>query len=185
MTDTLALEKLFTDVAARFELDRTPAGHFFGWREPAAQAENGDRIVWVPGDPNGALGAVEAARQPGRNPRPLATLRELFTCEISAADASDPENELVQYKAARLLFDSWLRACQLAARTSFRVESATWVTDKNLRRHGAAMRVVCSIEAMVPDVVREVMPTDGLKAEVDVAELDNTETMTANRSDTP
>lgn len=178
MAIILALPALVDAVTARFEaeLDAPPA-QSFGWREPARQPRS-HRIVWVPGDDEGdALGEVSAAKYPGRNPRPLATVHELATVYLEAVDTSARENERAQYVAARLLFDAWLRAVYLAAHGTYRIESVRWVTGAKERRYGAAIRVLLSIEAMVPDEAHELVPADA-HAEIDVEELDVSETMT-------
>lgn len=159
MTTTLAVEQLYSRVVARFALDVTPAENVFGWREPEKHVE-GNRIAWVPGDPSGKVGLTAPPRNPGRNPRPLATLRELFTCVISASDPTDPENELAQYKATRLLRDLWFRAVYLAAHGTFVIRDEAWISVRKERRHGAAIRVVLELEAMVADTVHEVAPVD-------------------------
>lgn len=161
MATVLALPLLFEAVVAVFAADTTPptpVTQAFGWREPSKQAGE-RRIVWVPGD-DGELGEVGPARNPGRNPRPLATVRELFTVYLEALDLTAPENELAQYTAARLLFDRWLRAVYVSAHGTFEIRSVAWVTDKQVRRHGATIRVVATIEAMVPDLELEVAPAD-------------------------
>ena len=174
MADTLALEQLFEDVVQRFADEGTEVPNVFGWRTPAARGAQQNRICWVPGDPSGAAGAVAGARQPGRNPRPIATLEELFTVYIEAVDIvnQDRENELAQYKAARLLFDAWYRAVYLSStgRGLVAVKSASWMADRTTRRHGATLRVVCTVQAMIPDAAYEVV--EGVKAVV-VAELDD------------
>lgn len=183
MTVVLALETLYDAVRARMDADTlaldpeaTPVPQPFGWREPAKRTGT-MRIVWIPGDDeSGDLGELGPARNPGRNPRPLATLRELFTVYLEAADITAPEDERKQYTATRLLFDAWLRAVHLAARGTYTIESAGWVIEKTTRRYGAAIRVLATIEAMVPDAPLEVAPTD-TRAEVDVELLDNTETV--------
>lgn len=155
MTDTLALPKLYAGVQAVFTAEGTTAALSFGWREPSKQINQGagraNRIVFVPGDPGGALGKNGPARYPGRNPKPLATLAELFTVYVWAYDPSFPENELVQYKAARFLYDAWYRAAYHAARGTFAVSSAKWNIEKNERRFGAEIEAVCTIDAMIPD----------------------------------
>jgi hypothetical protein len=174
MVDTLALENLFDAVVARFAAEGTVVLSVFGWRTPAEQTVTA-RVAWVPGDLAGNLGEVGGAKQPGRNPRPIATLFELFTCTISAFDASAPNDERLQYKATRLLFDAWLRAVYLAARGTFKLKSQNWIIDKTQRRHGTALQVVCAIEAMVPDEAFGVAPAD-TRAVITVEELDVSET---------
>lgn len=165
MTTVLALPLVYEAVVARFALDAaaedppaTPVAQPFGWREPAHRTGT-RRIVWVPGD-DGELGEVGPARNPGRNPRPLWTIDELFTVYVEAQDATAAENELAQYTAARLLFDAWLRAVYLAAHGTVRVTRSQWVSDKSTRRFGATIRAVVAIEAMVPDAPFETAPVD-------------------------
>ncbi len=155
MVDTLALEKLFLDVKTRFAAESPQINVRFGWREPARQDNQGsggaNRIVFVPGDPSGGLGKVAGAAKTGRNPRPLATLGELFTVQVWGLDATKPEDELAQYKATRLLYDAWYRAAYLACHPRFAVQSQQWLVEKLTRRMGAEIQAICSIEAMVPD----------------------------------
>lgn len=174
MATVFAVTKLYDDVVARFALEGADIANYFGWREPAKHKTAAKRIVWVPGDEVGALGAFGSAKNPGRNPRPLATLGELFYVLIGAVDASAPEDERKQYEATRALLDAWYRAAYLAARGTFSVVSAEWLTDKLERRHGAAIRVTCAIDAMVPDAPLESAPTD-TKADISTTELDVTE----------
>ena len=151
-TDTLALVDLITNVTAQFVADGLVIEQAFGWREPARQTRGLPAIVWTPGDPSGDLGKMGAPRFPGRVPnRPLATLRELFTCQIGAHDATDPENELKQYDATHKLFDAWWRAIYLSAHGTVEMMSARWIVAKNERRRGATIRAVCAIQAMIPD----------------------------------
>lgn len=179
MAIVLALPKLYDDVVARFEAEAPGAvKQSFGWREPPKQRV-GPSIVWVPGAPGGSIGKIGPARNPGRNPRPLGTLEELFHVFISGHAPSAHEDERAQYQAARELFDAWYRAVYLAARGTFEVLSNDWqaVGVVNQRRHGAAIRVVCTIQAMVPDQVFEAAPVDTV-AEINVDELDVSEQQT-------
>lgn len=179
MTVVLALPRLYDAVVATFAADAAPGEAIpqaFGWREPSRRGAL--RIVWVPGDDaSGDLGELGAARSPGRDPRPLATVRELATVYLEAADSSAPENERAQYVAARLLFDAWLRAVYLAARGTFVVLSSAWVIDKKERRYGATIRVVLAIEAMVPDAPSTL--AEYLRAEIETSLLDVDETTIA------
>lgn len=152
MADTLALEKLFDDVVARFAAESTSVPNVFGWREPKHRGAQQNRICWVPGDPSGAAGEVVSAHSPGGNPRSIGTLLELFTVYVEARDATDLENELAQWKAARLIFDAWFRAAYLSVRNLLTVKSAAWMVDRTARRHGATVRIVCTVQAMIPDV---------------------------------
>ena len=159
MVDTLAIEALYQRVSDRFVAEGTAAVNVFGWRTPA-QHTDGNRIAWVPGDPSGRVGETVAPRVTGRQPRSLATLRELCTVTINAVDTSALEDEAAQYKAARLLRDTWFRAVYLAAHGTFRIQSEEWLTTKLERRYGAALRVVLAVDAVVPDTPAELAPVD-------------------------
>jgi hypothetical protein len=182
---TLALPKLYADVMARFATDAaaedppgTAPSQAFGWREPAKRSGS-MRVVWVPGDDStGEIGEMGPARNPGRNPRSLGTLAELFTVYLEAVDLTAPENELAQYKVARHLFDAWFRALYLAAHGTVALRSVAWVTDKTLRRYGATIRVVGTIESVVADAPLETAPVD-VHAEIEVNELDVSEDLVA------
>lgn len=180
MADQFALTKLYDDVLARFTLEGTVVTMAFGWREPAKQLVQGARIVWVPGDyPNGDLGSVAAAKYPGRNPRPLATLMESFYVEIQTVDPTDKEDERKQYTATRALYDAWYRACYLAAHGTFKVVKDNWINARKERRHGSAIRALCTIEAMIPDAALNNANVDeDVSAVVTVQELDVEETNT-------
>jgi len=155
-----ALTLLFDDVIARFETDCTNAENRFGWREPGKQKTSEARIVWVPGDPAGKIGELGAARNPGGNPRSLATLRELFTVYISDRDSQFPEDERKQYEKTRALYDAWYRAVYLSAHGTIRVVSQDWNTTKNERRAGAEIACVCWVESKIPDQAYELAPSD-------------------------
>lgn len=169
MAHTLALTKLFDDVVARFAADAaaevppgTPVPNVFGWKTPGQRPGLKQRICWVPGD-DGEIGEVGAAKQPGRNPRSLGTLEELFTVYVESADlssASNAENERKQYESARNLFDAWYRAAWLAARQTLTIVSLEWVGEDFERQRGRAIRVVATIEGMLPDATFESAPVD-------------------------
>lgn len=179
----MALTHLYDSVRDRFAYEGTSVPQTFGWREPPRQLTGDQRIVWVPGDPAGVVGEIAGARSPGQNPRPLATLDELFTVHITGLDPAQPESERHQYEAARLLYDAWFRAVYLAAHGAFAQLSATWVIERaNERRRGATMRVVASVSAVIPDEAHEVAPVD-TAAEIDVEELDVSETFTVTAED--
>jgi len=185
MADILALPKLYADVVARFALDGTLVAQPFGWRSPFEQTDAA-RIAWVPGDPRGNAGVVGPAKYPGQLPRrSLATFFERFHVIISTYDETDPENELAQYSATRLLRDVWHRAVYLAAHGTFTIDSTNWYGERIERRLGAALLVVCTIESTVPDEALESMPLEGARAVIQVSELDVTETLTVEAEGTP
>lgn len=186
MATILALERLFDAVEATFIADGMirPVGNVapstFGWREPSRQETPGSRIRWVPGDDSsGSIGELGAPKYPGRNPRPLATLGEVFTVYIHGQDPTAPEDERLQWKVTRLLYDAWVRAVYRAAYGTFEILGQEWMIDKNQRRYGTAIRVLASIQAMIPDTPpgQELTWNEitGAGAYVDVDELDHSE----------
>jgi hypothetical protein len=150
MAIIFALESLYNDVVATFAADGTNAPNIFGWRTPPQKFAGVNRVCWVPGDDVDA-GEIAGARFPGQNPRPLATLVELFTVYLLTADVVSPENELAQYKAARTLFDAWYRAAYLSAHGTFSIDRVEWLNAQKERRFGAGLKVVCRVEAQIPD----------------------------------
>lgn len=122
----------------------------FGTREPAKRGDT-RRVIFVPGDDSGNAGDYAPARNPGRNPRPLGTLRERFTLYVEAFDSTSPESELAQWKAARLLWDATVRAIYLAAHGTFAILSTSHMIDRSTRRHAWSIRSIVEVEAMVPD----------------------------------
>ena len=190
MADVLALELLFDSVVARWAAEvppgETPAPNLFGWREPAQKLTTGKRVLWIPGDPNGDMGAMMPPTQPGRNPRSLATIDELFTVEIVAHDVAALENERAQYHVTRLLFDAWWRAVYLAMPGRVTILKNEWITDRKERRFGAAIRAVCSVSAMVPDTPHpEITVDDSPVAVIDTTLNDTTETDTISPEPNP
>jgi hypothetical protein len=186
---TLAVTHVFDSVVAGFAAEAaaqvppaTPISQVFGWREPAQRTGLTHRIVWVPGDDaSGDLGELAPARQVNRAPRPLATLDELVTVYIEAEDITDPENERAQYTVTRELFDQWYRHLYRVARGVFAIRSRTWVIDKLTRRAGATIRIVLSIEAILPDAPATTAPKP-VTAHVKVELLDHEETFSVTGS---
>jgi hypothetical protein len=171
----LALENLYLSVVARFALDGTDAKQPFGFAKPTKQTI-GNRIAWVPGDPQGKIGALGPARNPGGNPRSLATLLENFHVYISGSDASAPRDEFAQYKATRLLADAWLRAVYLAAHGTFEITATEWLVANPEMNFGGLIRITGMIQAPVPDELIETAPTD-TRGVLTVDLLDVTETL--------
>jgi len=156
MTDALAVSKLFADVSADLAEHAITANVVFGWRELAKQVNQGpgqaNRVVFVPGTvPDGDMGKDLPARNPGRVPRPIATVAEIVTIEVWGYDASAPENELKQYEAARFLYDAVRAAVYRSSHGTYTIEGQNWVTEKTERRFGAAIRIELAIQAMIPD----------------------------------
>jgi len=162
MATVLALPLLVERVETLFTADGTTANVVFGWREVAKQINQGtgraNRVVFEPGD-SLALGDIGGANQPGRNPRPIATLSELSTVYVWAVDATAPNDELKQYTAARLLFDAVVRAIHncaaghatLGARIGYRITKPRWVRDNPERTFGAEIAFTLAVDSMIPD----------------------------------
>jgi hypothetical protein len=187
--DRMALEILYDDVTARITADHAaevlpptvppeppapvPVFQSFGWREPPKQISSSRSVIWVPGDDDtGDLGRMLPPKYPGRNPRPLGNLAELFTVYLSAHDPAAPQNERSQYRATRLLFDEWWRAVYLSAiaHSEISLVKSGWIISKTQHRYGAAIRVVGAIQSMIPDYTLESAPAD-TKALITVVEL--------------
>jgi hypothetical protein len=167
MSSTFALVRLYDAVVARFVTDGagpespTVVTQSFGWREVAKHRLEAGRIVWMPGDPNGALGTFSGAKGASRiDARSLATLGELFTVTVSAVDTTDRTNEVAQYTATRALMDAWYRAVYLASRGTFTVVSGEWIKGRAEWGYGMALRLTCTVEAAVLDAPFTAAPTD-------------------------
>jgi len=181
MADTLAWEKVYNDVVARFAAESTDIPNVFGWRKPKHRGAQQNRICWVPGDPSGAAGEVASALSPGGNPRSIGTLAELFTIYVEGRDATNLENELAQYAATRLIFDAWFRAAYLSVRNLLVVKSTAWMVERTTRRHGATLRAVCSVAAKIPDAAYEA--AEDVEAVVDVQLDSDDDESTPNTSE--
>jgi len=166
MSETLALPLLFDAVAARFALDESPVVFEYGWKEAAKQLNQGPdgaaRIVFVPGDEKFKLGKDLPVDKPGRNPRSLGTLEELFTVFIWAVDAT-ATTERAQASAARKLYDQWYRAAYLATHTDgdnglgpLTIVDQRWNKEKIESSFGAEIIVTATIQAAILDEADDV-----------------------------
>jgi hypothetical protein len=193
MSETLVLPLLFDAVVAQFAADDEDTAFSFGWKEATKQINQGpggaNRIVFAPGDEAATLGKDLPPDKPGRNPRSLATLEELFTVYVWAVDATDAatlNNERAQYSAARKLYDKWRRAAYLATHTDgdtglgpMTIVSAKWDLEKVERRFGAQIIVVASIQCAVLDVADfETTAADHVQFQGPITELDTSLQMT-------
>lgn len=185
MAITLALPRLYDAVGARLidegalNTEDPPvlvplAAQYFGWREPARQ-HIGNRIVWVPGEPDGKIGEFGPPRYPGARPdgRHLFNLPEAFHCYLTAYDSSQPENELLQYTAARLLLDNFVRLLYACAHGTLGTLRAAWYSGgKKEFRAGATILLTGSVQAVQPDVQRATAPVDtGAILQIEVLDL--------------
>lgn len=160
MTIVLAIPRAYDEVVQRFSDEGTECDFGFGWRETQTQSSGPRRITFQPGDATGGLGDFAPARFPGGNPRPIGTLKELVTLFVEARDESNPENERAQYQATRELFDALYRALYLACHGNLEVVSSKWDTTKSVRRRGAMIVCVVSIQAALVDAPLSTAPAD-------------------------
>jgi len=170
----LALPKLYDDVDAFLKSENCNVSMSFGWREPARHRVTDARLVWVPGDVTGDAGELLPARSPGRNPRPIATLREAFHVRVEGKLVNRNENERAQYQVTRELFDLWWKAVYRSAFGTVTLQSLEWDISKTERRHGAALIATATVESMIPDSVQSEAPADA-GADITVEKLDVTE----------
>lgn len=173
-----AVTWLFDAVNRRLCDDRLEVDNFFGWKEPTRMKLSNRRIVWVPGDPDGSVGAITSAKYPGQNPRSLATLNEVFTCYISSRNPAKPEDERAQYESTRYLFDAWYRASYLAAPGVFAVTDSAWNTSKIERRAGAEIICQCTIEAIIPDAIATTAIAEQVASTATIGAYSETATIT-------
>lgn len=171
---TLALVSIFNAVTAAFAADAAdasvdPVPNVFGWRTPTYNAKaTAGRVCWVPGDPQGDAGQIGPAVRQGRTPeRPLATLGEQFTVYVYGATlgAAELTSEILQYTAARELFDYFYRSLYNAARTigsgnRFALVKLVWIIDKTERPHGACLRALFTIESAIVDQPINIAPVN-------------------------
>ena len=173
MAETLGLTNLFDLVVARYTAESITVPHYFGWREPAKQRD-GNRIIWVPGDPSGKLGVAAPPKYPGQRQagKPLLNTLELFHCYIVGYDKTDPSNERKQYFAARLLYDQLVRVMYQVAHGTFTMPDSTWVTDKKEFRAGATILLASSVQTVQPEEPQQGVPANtGLIAGVEMLDL--------------
>lgn len=191
-----ATELIFADVRAQLAADGLTANFVFGRREAPKQVNQGpgraNRVVFEPGK-RGSLGAFAPPKYPGRAPRPLLTLKEAITVYCWAHDPSAPNDELVQYTAARDLLDSVLRAIYLspnAGHGAFSVSDPYIVGDKIERVYSYELAFTLTVDAAILDEPARaqdapsvnVVPTAAvgpaklLKSDITTYEIDGTDT---------
>lgn len=119
---------LVTGVKAYFAVVDPAVEVLCGYRQRAQQLNQGgggaNRVIFLPGDPNGAGGRIEQPRDVGRqelsdendvrvaNIRPLASWARQFSISIWGWDSTAPRDELVQAGATEALFEQTLRALE-------------------------------------------------------------------------
>ena len=128
----------------------------FGRRETPKQLNKGQhgRVVFQPGDDSGRAGTWGSARQPGRNPRPLATWKELFVVFVWSIDHEAPDDELKQYESTKRLFGLVYAAMYRAAYGTIAMGNPAWVVRglHDERFNGAELRVECTLDSPIFDL---------------------------------
>ena len=113
----------------------------------------------MPGSEDGAMGSgYAAARNVGKNPRPLYTLLEHATVYCWAQDPTGPADEMLQYIAARRLHDAVLRALyhvvcadEIQSRSILLFSKPKWVVSKLERVYGAELSFEIEMQAAIVD----------------------------------
>ena len=158
MSTVFALTTLFNAVKDDFESNGVTANVIFGRREPSKTTNQGpgraNRVVFSPGV-NGRMGSYGPARNPGRNPRPIATLLEMATVYVWAFDGSAPNDEAVQYEACRLLHDAVVASIYRAAHGTYEISDAAWVVSRTERQFGYECTFTLALQGMIPDLPAE------------------------------
>jgi hypothetical protein len=148
----------------------TTVAFSLGWRKPLEQGNYGPggRIVFQPGDENGAAGKAAAAQKVAdlswpvgskRNPRSIGTLYEFFTVFVWGRDsgAGLETNELAQYIATRTLYDAvYLSLYNHAsagedANGYYPLNDPKWIIDHAQRPFGGEIKATGVVQAMHGD----------------------------------
>lgn len=160
----MGLLKLVHDVRARFKLEGTPAEVLLGAREVTKQVNQGAgraaRVVFVP-----IGGRYAAPRNPGRNPRPLATWLATAEVHVWGYDGTKTNDEEAQIEAAWTLHDAVVRAIYLAAHGTFTLDQPKWNNAVVERTFGKEMIFTLSIECPVMDTPYPEVPGSAVTAQ--------------------
>jgi hypothetical protein len=139
----MGLLALFDNVKQNLADQGVTANVVFGRREPTKQINQGpgraNRVVFAPGDDSGSLGEYAAARDPGRNPRPLRSWDLRCRVFVWAYDGDAPQDEYAQFSALLDLHDAVIRAIYRDAVGQFQLSAPRLVADPVERRFGEEM----------------------------------------------
>lgn len=151
----MGLLKLVRDVREVFAEEGVTANVVLGDREPAKQLNQGpgraNRVVFAPGDENGGAGEYTAARNPGRNPRPVRTLSAVCRVFIWAYDGSAPNNEEAQYEAVWTLHDLTVGAIHRKAHGTYQLSAPRWLNRNIERAFGKELMFLLQLEVPILD----------------------------------
>lgn len=145
----------------------------FGWREQNKRVEGNvrSRVTFVPGDPSGKLGKLNMAKYPGPGaeaPRNLGSLDELITIYCYAMDRDNPEDELLNYNATRLLWDDVYAALWRVYHGHFSIDDIAYSHKALERRSGCEIRAIIKAIAPIPDTFDETVVVQPTKVEGDI-----------------
>ncbi|WP_156338488.1 hypothetical protein [Chondromyces crocatus] len=136
-----------------------------GEREPAKQLNQGpgraNRVVFAPGDESGGAGEYAAARNPGRNPRPVRTLVALSRVYVWAYDGAAPNSEEAQYEAVWVLHDRTISAIHRKAHGTYQVTAPRWTNKVTERAFGKELVFMLQLE--VPILERPIPTAPGIE----------------------
>lgn len=123
-----------------------------GWTARTRQPGTA-RIAIVPGDPDkGDAGQLAAPKYPGGDSRPLNNWAELAIVSVWAVDASDPNDEELQYIATRSLFVWFRRALQKVAKADATLGKIKWTAAPNERAFGRELLCELTYNSPIVDV---------------------------------
>lgn len=158
----MGLLTLVREVREVFAAEGVTANVVLGEREIAKQTNQGpgraNRVVFSPGDDSGNAGEYAAARNPGRNPRPVRTLVASCRVFVWAFDGSAPNDEERQYEAVWTLHDWTVLAIHRKAHGTYQLASPRWVSKAVERTFGKELMFMLQLEVPILDTPHPVAP---------------------------
>jgi len=161
----VSFSNLFDEVKTRLTAATVDATVVFGKREVTKQINQGpgraNRVVFVPGDEAGALGAYEPVREPGPNLRSRViaggrrTPRSLWDWHVAgrvyvwAFDGTAPEDERKQWDAMVELHDYVVEAIHGAASGNYKIRAPKDPAKTVERRFGCETMFVVELRQPV------------------------------------
>jgi len=163
----MGLLQLVRDIREVFTEEGVTANVVLGEREPAKQINQGpgraNRVVFAPGDDSGKAGQYTAARNPGRNPRPLRTWNALCRVYVWAFDGAAPNDEEAQYEAVWVLHDWTVRAIHRKAHGTYQLGDPRWHSSPKERVFGKELVFMLQLEVPILDKPQQVIPGGGIE----------------------
>lgn len=151
----MGLLKLVHDVREVFAEENVTANVVLGDRESAKQTNQGpgraNRVVFAPGDENGGAGEYAAARNPGRNPRPVRTWIAIARVYCWSWDSSAPNDEEKQYEAVWTLHDWTVVAIHRKAHGTYQLSKPRWLNAVKERTFGKELVFMLQLEVPILD----------------------------------